>query len=48
MAEPKYKYQELKRELTLRIRNGGFGPDGQIEPELSLMKRFGLSRNTVR
>ena len=48
MAGPKYKYQELKNYLTECIRSGVFGEEEQIEPELSLMKRFALSRNTVR
>lgn len=48
MTIPRYKYQELKHDLTERIRSGEFGPEEQIEPELSLMKRFRLSRNTVR
>ena len=48
MADPRYKYQELKHYLTECIRSGVFGEEEQIEPELSLMKRFALSRNTVR
>ena len=48
MKVPRYKYQELEQYLTERIRSGVFRPEEQIEPELSLMKRFGLSRNTVR
>ena len=48
MINSEYKYQQLKETILAAIRSGELPPGAKIEPEMELMRRYRLSRNTVR
>lgn len=48
MSNSEYKYQQLKETILAAIRSGELPPGAKIAPELELMRRYQLSRNTVR
>jgi GntR family transcriptional regulator of arabinose operon len=43
-----FKYQELKKYFVDRIRSGELEYNARVPSEPELMKRYGLSRNTIR
>jgi GntR family transcriptional regulator len=41
-------YRRIESDIRDRIRSGELGPDAQVETEVELMDRYGVSRATVR
>ena len=41
-------YRRIEEDLRARIRSGDLAPGAQVDTELSLMERYGVSRATVR